>query len=140
MLLKMPHYTHCVSYAGTHQSRLYHNGQYRVRQSNLMAKVLTLHKPESHMSDSLHPGGLTSYPTSCFWPGKAVEDGPEPWDHAPMWETQRRLLASDWLSFGCCSHLGNESADGRSSSVSPPLCGSDFPIKINKSLKNISLF
>ena len=47
-----------------------------------------------------------------------VEDGPKLWDTAPAWETRKRLLASDLHSIGCCAHLGSESSDGRSSSLS----------------------
>ena len=37
---------------------------------------------------------------------------------APVRETQKKLLASDWLSSSRCTHLGSESLDGRSSSLS----------------------
>ena len=57
-------------------------------------------------------------PAPCLWPGKAVEDGPKLWEPAPAWETQKRLLASDRHSIGSCAHLGSETLDGRSSSLS----------------------
>ncbi|XP_058535116.1 chromatin modification-related protein MEAF6 isoform X1 [Ochotona princeps] len=31
--------------------------------------------------------------TPCLWPGKAVEDGPKPWDPEPTRETWKNLLA-----------------------------------------------
>ena len=64
-----------------------------------------------------YPGSPASHPAPCLWPGKAAEDGPKLWDPAPVWETQKRLLASDQHSIGHCTHLGSESSDGRSSSL-----------------------
>ena len=34
-----------------------------------------------------------SIPAPCLWPGKAIDDGPNPWDPAPVWETWK----SSWL-------------------------------------------
>ena len=65
-----------------------------------------------------YPGSPASLPAPCLWPGKAVENTPKLWDPAPAWETQKRLLASDRHSIGRCAHLGSESSDGRSSSLS----------------------
>ena len=48
--------------------------------------------------------------------GKKVEDGSKPWDPVPVWETQKKLLALDQVSF---SHLGSKLADERWFSVSP---------------------
>ena len=39
------------------------------------------------------PGGPTSHPAPCLWPGKAVKDGPKPRNSAPVWETWRKFLA-----------------------------------------------
>ena len=61
------------------------------------------------------PSAPTSHPARCLWPGKAVEDGPRPWDPVPMWETPKKLLDLDWLSSGRHGHLGSEPLDGRSS-------------------------
>ena len=36
-------------------------------------------------------GGPASHPAPCLWPGKAVQDGPKPWDPAPVWETWLRI-------------------------------------------------
>ena len=58
-----------------------------------LVKVLALKVPGSHM-------GAGSYLAPCLWPGKAVEDGPKLWNPAPVWETQKRLLASDRHSIG----------------------------------------
>ena len=52
------------------------------------------------MGAGSNPGSSTSYPAPCLWPGKAVEDGPKLWDPAPVWETQKRLLALDRHSIG----------------------------------------
>ena len=55
----------------------------------------------SHMGINSCPGFTTSHPVPCLWPGKAVEDGPKPWDPAPTWETQKRLLVlGSWLWIG----------------------------------------
>ena len=70
------------------------------------------------MGAGSNPGSPASLPALCLWPRKAVEDGPKLWDPAPVWETQKRFLASDWRSIGHCAHLGSESSDGRSSSLS----------------------
>ena len=66
----------------------------------------------SHMGAGSNPGSPASLPAPCLWPGKAVEDP------APAWETGKRLLALDQHSIGRCAHLGSESSDGRSSSLS----------------------
>ena len=84
---------------------------------SVAAKVLTLNAPGSHMGTSCNPGSSASHPAPCLWPGKAIEDGPKPWDPAPEWETWKSLLALDWLSSSYCGHLESESSDGRSSSL-----------------------
>ena len=33
-----------------------------------------------------YPGGPASLPAPCLWPGKAVKEGPKPWEPAPAWE------------------------------------------------------
>ena len=65
---------------------------------SLAAKVLALNAPESHMGAGSNPGGSTSHPAPCLCPGKAVEDGPKPWDPAPVWETRKKLLVFDFIS------------------------------------------
>ena len=65
-----------------------------------------------------YPSSPASLPAPCLWPGKAVKDDPKLWDPAPAWEIRKRLLASDWHSIGRCAHLGSESLDGGSSSLS----------------------
>ena len=84
-----------------------------------------LARPGSHMGAGSNPCSPASLPAPCLWPGKAVKNGPRLWDPAPAWETQKRLLASDWHSIGRCTHLGSESSD-----EDLPLCISAFPIKI----------
>ena len=88
----------------------------------IAAEVLALSTPGSRMGTGSHQGSSTSHPAPCLLPGKAVEDGPKTWDPAPMWETWKRFLASDLHSSGHCTHLGSESSDGRSSSLSLLLC------------------
>ena len=44
------------------------------------------------------PGVPASHPAPCLWPGKAVKDGPKPWDPAPVWKTWRNLLTLDFES------------------------------------------
>ena len=55
------------------------------------------------------PGNPTSHPVPCWWPGKAVEDRPKPWDPAPMWENWKRLLApgSGSAQLGLFQQLGD---------------------------------
>ena len=86
------------------------------------------------MGASSNPGGPASHPARCLWPGKAVEESPQPCDPAPTWDPGgvSRLLTSDWCSTGHSGHLGSESSDGRSSSLSLLLCVSDYPIKMYK--------
>ena len=62
-------------------------------QCGLVAKVLALNTPGSHMGAGSNPGSSTSHPAPCLQPGKAVEDGPNPWDYAPVWETLKKFLA-----------------------------------------------
>lgn len=52
------------------------------------------------MGAGLHPNCSTSHFAPCLQLGKAEEDGSNPWGSAPMWETQRKLLALDWLYSG----------------------------------------
>ena len=47
------------------------------------------------------PCSPASHPASCLWPGKAIEDGPKPWDPAPTWETQKNLQAPGFGSTQC---------------------------------------
>ena len=61
-----------------------------------MVKVLILNQPGSHMGNGSNSGTSTSPPAPCLWPGKAVEDGPKPWDPAPAWQTQKEAPGS-WL-------------------------------------------
>ena len=65
-----------------------------------------------------YPCSPASLPAHCLWHKKAVEDGPQVWDPAPALENWRRRLASDQHSISRCAHLGSESSDGRSSSLS----------------------
>ena len=90
------------------------------------------------MGSVSNPGRLASHSAPCLWPGKAVEDGSKPWDPAPKWETRKRLLAPGFGS----AHLWRlwplgEWIIGQKVflSISPLLCISDFPIKIDKPLK-----
>ena len=70
-----------------------------------------LARPGPHMGTGSSPCSPASHPAPCLWPGKAFADGPRLWDPAPG-------LASDRHSIGRCTHLGSESLDGRSSSLS----------------------
>ena len=90
------------------------------RLDSIVVKVLASHAPGSHMDAGSNPGSPASHPAPCLLPGKVVGDSPKPWDPAPMWDTGKSswLMASDWLSSKHCGHLGNESLDGRSSSLS----------------------
>ena len=85
------------------------------RRGGAVVKVLALHS-----RDPIWVPVLSQQPRfpSSLWPRKEVEDGLKLWDPAPTWETQKRLLASDRHSIGHCAHLGSESSDGRSSSLS----------------------
>ena len=77
-----------------------------------------LARPGSHMGAGSNPGSPASLPAPCLWPGKAVKDGPGPWDPAPCGRPGR----GSWLRIGItsarCAHLGSESSDGRSFSLS----------------------
>ena len=91
------------------------------------------------MDASSNPGSPTSHPAPCLWPGKAVEDGPKPWDPAPECKTQSRLQAHGFglAQLRLLRSLG-EWTSGRKVvySVSSLLCISDFTTKTNnKSLK-----
>ena len=59
----------------------------------LAAKVLTLYTLGSDMAVSSNPGGHSSHPAPCLWPGKAVEESPKPWDLVPVWETWMKIQA-----------------------------------------------
>ena len=75
-------------------------------------------------------------PCNCLdpFPGKAVEDGPKPWDSAPMWETWEKLVANGFGSAQLwpLQPLRNEPMDGRSLFLSLLFANkSPFPIKAN---------
>ena len=59
----------------------------------IVAKVLALSVPGSHMSTGSNPGSPAYHPAPCLWPGKAVGDGPRPEDPATAWDTGKRLQA-----------------------------------------------
>ena len=67
------------------------------RHDSLAAKVLALNALGSHMGAGPNPGSPSSHPAPCLWSRKAVKDDLKPWDPAPTWETQKKLLA---LGFG----------------------------------------
>lgn len=54
--------------------------------------LLHLQAPACHKGACLCPGCSISDPAICLGPGTAAEDGIVPWDTAPLWETQRKLL------------------------------------------------
>ena len=60
---------------------------------SLAAKVHALNMQGSHVGARSKPNSPASLPASCLLSGKAVEDGPKPWDPAPSWETQKKLWA-----------------------------------------------
>ena len=109
------------------------------RRGSLVPRVLTLHTQGSHMGVGSNPGSPTFHLGPCLRPRKAVEDGPKPWDPAPMWETWCRLLAPGFrsaqlLPLVC---LGSAPMDGRSSSLSL-LCSVSLILKFkNLNLKKI---
>ena len=45
------------------------------------------------MGTGSNPSDLASKTAPYLWPGKAAEDGPKPWDPAPIWDTWKMLLA-----------------------------------------------
>lgn len=49
--------------------------------------------PASYMATSSCPGCLTSDPTPCLQPGKAVKDDPSAWNPVPVQQTRKKLLA-----------------------------------------------
>ena len=51
------------------------------------AEILSLRAISFHVATGLCPGCSASHPAPCLWPGRAVEDGPKPWDLQPTWET-----------------------------------------------------
>ena len=47
------------------------------------------------MDAGSNPGSSASHPALCLWPGKAVKDGPKPWDPARMGELEE--IPGSWL-------------------------------------------
>ena len=45
------------------------------------------------MDAGSNSGSPASHLAPCLWPGKAVKDGPKPWEPAPVQETRKKLLA-----------------------------------------------
>lgn len=45
-------------------------------------------------STGSNPGSSTCGPAPCWWPGRAVKDGPSLWVPVPTWGTQRKRLVS----------------------------------------------
>lgn len=72
------------------QLKIYQSG---FRGSSLVAKVFALRALGFYMGTG-NSDGPTSHVTPCLWPEKGVEDEPKPWDHAPIWESWNKLLAS----------------------------------------------
>ena len=108
---------------------------------SLVTKVLALHEPGSHLGISSNLACSTFHSTCCLWSGKMVEDGQKPWDLATAWETQKMLLASGFRSEQLQPLQMFKDWTSRQEiflSVSPSLCISALPIKINKSFKKIS--
>ena len=68
----------------------------KAQRGGLVAKVLALNTPGSLMGTGSNPGIPASHPAPCLWPGKAIKDGPKPWDSASLWETQK-LTQGSWL-------------------------------------------
>ena len=65
---------------------------------SLVAKVLTLHMLETHVSTSSNPGSPAFHPAPCLWPGKAVRDGPGLRTLHP--HGKRRRAPGSWLRIG----------------------------------------
>ena len=75
------------------------------RRDGAVVKVLALHARDPIWTPVLIPAALLPIQLPACGPGK-------------QWETRKSLLASDRHSIGCCAHLGSESSEGRSSSLS----------------------
>ena len=63
-----------------------------VQCNSIVPKALALNVLGSHMGADSNPGGPVSHPAPCLWPGKAVKNGPKPWNPAPVWDTRRKFL------------------------------------------------
>ena len=72
------------------------------RRDGAVVKILALHArdpiwapvliPAAPLPTQLgDPGSSASHPAPCFWPGKAVENGPKLWDPAPAHRPLRSL-------------------------------------------------
>lgn len=87
----------------------------KARCGRVAARVLVLGAPGSHMGASSGPSHLASHLAPWLWHGRAVENGPKPWDPAPTWETQRGLLSPGFGSakLGPWSLLGEWTIGGR---------------------------
>ena len=88
-------------------------------------KVLALHARDPIWAPVLIPAAPLPFQLPACGPGKAVEDSPKLWDPAPVWETQKSLLASDRHSIGRCAHLG---MNHRTEDL--PLCLSSLYIRL----------
>lgn len=79
-----------------------------------------------HSLQCQHPTGSTSEPFPVDEPEKVVEDITSRWIPAPMWKTQKKLLAFSRASSSHYGYLENESEGGEHSIFS--LCNSVFHI------------
>uniref|UniRef100_A0A5F9C1X4 KRAB domain-containing protein n=1 Tax=Oryctolagus cuniculus TaxID=9986 RepID=A0A5F9C1X4_RABIT len=63
---------------------------------NLVSLGLAVFIPDmkSHLENGKGPWAVLREISRGPYPGKAVEDGPSPWAAAPVWETQKKLLAA----------------------------------------------
>ena len=77
-------------------SRTHFRNLYGAQHSGLASKVLALDAQGFRKGACSYPGSPASHPDPCLWPGKAVEDGPKPWDPAPLWDTRKKLLDPDF--------------------------------------------
>ena len=93
------------------------------QRNSAVVKVLAFCMPGSHMDAGSNPGQPASHPAPCLWPGKAVKDGPNPWNLAPVGDLEEApgSWLQIWLSSSCCAHLGSQQSIGRSSSLSSSL-------------------
>lgn len=69
------------------------------------------------VTHSLVPLLLFQLSVQLLWLGRAVKDCPSLWTPAPTSENQKKLLASAWITTGCCSYLRSLPADWRSPSL-----------------------
>ena len=104
--------------------------------------MLALNALGSNMGADSNPSSPASHPAPSLWSGKAVEEGPKPWNPAPTWETWRSswLLALTGAALAVVVTWGVNHRTEDLPPVSFPFCISDFVIEKNTSLKKKKTF